>query len=36
MNFSAGDTYNLIKTLDVCNYDSERQVFNQSSRNNKR
>lgn len=21
---SAGDTYNLIKTLDVCNYDSER------------
>ncbi|MEV9682292.1 DUF4049 domain-containing protein, partial [Escherichia coli] len=23
---SAGDTYNLIKTLDVCNYDSERQV----------
>ena len=24
---SAGDTYNLIKTLDVCNYDSERQVL---------
>ena len=24
---SAGDTYNLIKTLDVCNYDSERKVL---------
>ena len=24
---SSGDTYNLIKTLDVCNYDSERQVL---------
>lgn len=23
----AGDTYNLIKTLDVCNYDLERQVL---------
>lgn len=33
---SAGDTYNLIKTLDVCNYDSERQVLTSSSRNNKR
>ncbi|HDT4659275.1 TPA: YhiJ/YhiL family protein, partial [Escherichia coli] len=24
---SAGDTYNLIKTLDVCHYDSERKVL---------
>ena len=24
---SSGDTYNLIKTLDVCNYDSERHVL---------
>ena len=24
---SSGDTYDLIKTLDVCNYDSERQVL---------
>ncbi|HEB0510805.1 TPA: DUF4049 domain-containing protein [Escherichia coli] len=24
---SSGDTYNLIKTLDVCNYDSETQVL---------
>ncbi|MEK8924806.1 DUF4049 domain-containing protein [Escherichia coli] len=24
---SAGDTYNLIKTLDVCNYDPERKVL---------
>lgn len=24
---SSGDTYNLIKTLDVCNYDSERKVL---------
>ncbi|WP_148997349.1 DUF4049 domain-containing protein, partial [Shigella sonnei] len=24
---SAGDTYNLIKTLDVCHYDSETKVL---------